>query len=138
MTGRGYCWLVNLRAESPETIRRRLTRRGLPAFDGDPGRLIVPSEQEARRIWRKRMLGIARFRRGGMFLAALRRLQARPRPAVLAPRHASLQVAPTAALAPSGLPVDDLTPALPVLLARVTLTAAPPSSRALVPAGVPA
>jgi hypothetical protein len=40
--------------------------------------------------------------------------------------------------AADGRPADDLTPALPVLLARTTLTAAPPCSPAPVLAGAPA
>ena len=49
-----------------------------------------------------------------------------------------IPVGPRFPLAGDGRPVDDLSPALPVLIARSTLTAAPPSSPVPVPAGAPA
>lgn len=112
-----------------------------------PGRsrliLLVPLRRDpvpgGRLVSRRRRLAFAvravRYRRGDLFRVRLGWHEARR----AASRHASPDTALLmAALAPSGVPVDDLTPALPVLLARATLTAAPPASRAPVLAGAAA
>jgi hypothetical protein len=79
-----------------------------------------------------------RYRRGGMFLAALRWHEARDRADL---REHEIQAAALAALrllAACGEPADDLSATAADLRAHAILTAAPPASRAPVLAGAAA
>ena len=80
----------------------------------------------------------ARYRRGGMFLAALRWHAARDRAGQH--EHETQAAVPAALrlLAACGEPADDLSATAADLRAHAILTAAPPASRAPVLAGVAA
>ena len=91
-----------------------------------------------RRASARILVRAVRYRRGGLFLAALRWHTARDHADQREHDAQVIMLSALRLLAAGGEPADDLTPALPVLIARATLTAAPPSSRAPVPAGAPA
>lgn len=110
-----------------------------------PGRVVMFVLTPMKRTPRDRktrlriMVRAVQYRRGGMHLLALRWHETRPQSDDQATQHASPETVPSwAALAPSGMPADDLTPTVADVRAHVILTAAPPASRAPVRAGAAA
>jgi hypothetical protein len=106
-------------------------RKCLARLFADPAKRTLRRKAEIRMYVRA-----ARFLRGATFLTAL--LAALRDEAGSAPLPPALDTYEAATLAAGGEPADDLTPPVADVRAHAILTAAPPYSRAPVPAGTSA
>jgi hypothetical protein len=133
---------------TPGNARRMLAPRPVLPHAGDGRRCAPPlrTPREVRRLRVRLMVRAVQYRRGGMFLAVLRWHAARGHAgqhehAAQAAVRSCCGQAPGGSGPPGDLPADAALPSIPsspAVLARAVLTAAPPASRALVPAGAAA